>query len=278
MITLMKLTDEAFRLKLDQSGEKAASVSTLVSAQNDTAAFQILVRSDHAYTLSCGKSDYFSSKGRLQGPIERYRVAVECPLEVTMNVEGFMTDDDGIEKADVLLGYDVIESRPNTPAAVYAEVKVPKNTAPGTYSAVVRVYSSRYSEDEKQVAEETVTIQVYPYEMPDAKDYGFYLDLWQHNANIARKTDVPLWSDAHFEVMRKYLRTLGALGNKSVTVIASEIPWSGQGCNTPLEFGGNMFEYSIIGVTRNKEGVFEYDYGPKTSISPVIPSSPAISI
>jgi hypothetical protein len=103
-------------------------------------------------------------------------------------------------------------------------------------------------------------LKVYPVTLPDYRDWSFYLDLWQHNSNVARKHDVPLWSDAHFAVLENYVKSLSALGQRSITICAGEIPWSGQSCFEIQEFGGNLFEFSMIPITRERDGSFTYDY------------------
>ena len=101
---------------------------------------------------------------------------------------------------------------------------------------------------------------MFAYTLPERKDIKFHLDLWQHNSNIARKHDVPLWSDEHFAVIKNYVDSLANIGQKSITVCASEIPWSGQSCCGNNRFGGNLYEYSIIGIEKEADGSFKYDY------------------
>ena len=260
MSSFMKLTNEAFRLKLNYAAEQPAPLSCLVSARRDTAAFQLIVQSDKQYSLNVGRSEWFSAKGRLHGPHDRLRVSVDAPFPVKLNIEEFITDDDCIEKTDIILNQDVRESRANVPSAVWAEVQVPEDAVPGDYTVTVKLYSALYGQDETVVDTQTVPLHVSSYVLPDYKDWKFYLDLWQHTSNIARKHDVLLWSDEHFEVLKSYAQSLAALGQKSITVCACEIPWHGQSCYEDHEFKGNLFEYSMIPVTRKKDGSFCYDY------------------
>ena len=103
MTAFMKVTDEAYRLKLNWSAEEPAALSGLVAARRDTAAFQVIVQSDHQYSVNVGRGEWFSANGRQKGPHERLRVAVEAPFEVKLQLEGLLTDDDEVLKADVLL-------------------------------------------------------------------------------------------------------------------------------------------------------------------------------
>lgn len=43
----------------------------------------------------------------------------------------------------------------------------------------------------------------------------FELDLWQHNANIARMHEVERYSDEHMAVLEHYVQSLAALGQKA---------------------------------------------------------------
>ncbi|MGI6260431.1 MAG: glycoside hydrolase domain-containing protein [Acutalibacteraceae bacterium] len=262
MAPFLKVTNEAFRLKLNFDTEIPPDLQRLTAARRDHAAFQLILQSDLQYSVNTGHSDWFSSKGRLAGPHERLRVAVEAPFPVKMNPEEFVTDDDGVEKADILLEQDVRESRANVPSAVWIELEIPEDAIPGDYPVTVHLYSSRYFEDETPVQSKTVMLTVASTVLPAPQDWKFYLDLWQHSSNIARKHDVPLWSEAHFSVLKQYAASLAALGQKSITVIASEIPWNGQSCQEDHEYKGNLFEYSMIRITRRTDGRFTYDYSP----------------
>lgn len=261
MAISFKITNEAYRLMLNYNSEAPAPLSGLVAARRDSAAFQMIVQSDLQYSLNVAPGEWFSAKGnRLFGPHERLRVAVEAPFPVTLQLEEFLTDDDGVEKTDILLNQNVRESRGGIPSAVWAQIAVPEDAEAGTYTVTVRLFRSLYSQDETLVAQQSFPLEVSSYVMPASKDWKFYLDLWQHTSNIARKHDVLLWSDEHFEVLKSYARSLADLGQKSITVCVSEIPWNGQSCSRDHAFSGNLFEYSMIPVTKKKDGTFFFDY------------------
>lgn len=260
MATVMNLTNEAFRLKLEYAAEMPEKLTALTSAKRDTAAFQVVVNTDSQYSLTKGLHDWYTEKKQVAGNFKRLRLAVEAPFPVTLNLEDYLTDDDLIQKADMLLNQETRESAAGVPSVVWVEVNVPADAKAGDYPVKVNLYCAEYNSDEALVACETVSLRVFDYVMPERNKVSFYLDLWQHNSNIARKHDVPLWSDAHFKVMENYVRTLSELGQKSITVIASEIPWCGQGCCGEYKYGGNLYEYSIIEITKEQDGSFVYDY------------------
>ncbi len=43
-------------------------------------------------------------------------------------------------------------------------------------------------------------------------------------------------------------------------ICAGEIPWGGQHCAADMEHFANLFEYSIIGITKQRGGSFTYDF------------------
>lgn len=261
-MTYFKIANEAYKLTLSYDKEEPISPSRLVAARGDTAAFQIVLNSDNHYSVSVGRTEWFSNGWSpvFRTQHERLRLDVESPFEVELNIEEFVTDDDGIKKADILLNSDTRDSSPSTPSAVYAEIKIPTDAEAGDYEIKVSLYSSFYAGNEKLVGSVTLPLTVYPVTMPSYRDWKFHLDLWQHNSNIARHYDVRLWSDEHFAVIENVINSLARLGQKSITIVASEIPWSGQGCANSPVYGGNMFEYSMIGITKTKSGEYVYDY------------------
>lgn len=262
MSTSMILTNESFKLRLQYGAEVPETLSSLCAARRDSASFQMIINSDSFYSLSVGLHDWYSSRNKqnMIGVPVRLRVSVEAPFPVNLSIEEFVTDDDDIKKADILLSQEVRESTAHTPTAVWCDVNVPADAVPGDYTVTAKLYSAGYNDDETLVASESVKLTVYNYVLPQPKDWKFYLDLWQHNSNIARKHDVRLWSDEHFAVIKNYAESLAALGQKTVMVCVSDIPWNGQSCFRKMVYGGNLFEYNIIEIYRETDGSFTYDY------------------
>lgn len=265
MVTKTQITDESYRLELNYRNNQPAPLTKLVAARRDKAAFQLILQSDMHYSVSIDRGEWFSDfarifVGRHTEGHERLRVAVDSPFKTSVHLEGFMADDDESKKTDILLNQNVLEQYANTPTAVWIEVDVPADAVPGDYTVNVTVYSSGYCKDESVVASYSVPLKVSAYLLADSRDWNFYLDLWQHNCNIARKSDVHLWSDEHFEVIKEYAKSLADLGQKSITICVSEIPWGGQDCYRDSLYRGNLFEYSCIQITKKKDGSFVYDY------------------
>ncbi len=191
----------------------------------------------------------------------RLHANTDCEaLTPSLQIIGMHADDDCLVKADALLTTPTLELKKGEIRAVWCEIPIPKDTAPGTYTVTLSLYSSSMFTAEEKIASGSVTVEVLDCLMPTPAEQKFHLDLWQHASNIARKHKTPLWSDAHFAVMEPYVRSLSELGQKAVTLVVSEIPWSGQSCFFEERYAGNLFEYSIIPVVKKEDGTFVYDY------------------
>jgi len=233
---------------------------SLVAARNDWAAFQVLLCGDEEYTLSVGSSPCFSPKG----PLTNVRVDVEVeglPANaVNVNLVGFVEDDDRVFKADILLHDEAVHVKPYICQPVWVEIEVPADTETGRYYGQVSIYSHVMFDDEERIDTLDFELEVKDVVMPSPCQQKFHLDLWQHLSNIARKHEVPLWSEEHFRVVENYVKSLAELGQRAVTAVVSEIPWSGQSCFHVSNYPSDLFEYNMVRVIKNEKGCYIYDY------------------
>lgn len=233
---------------------------SLTCGRNDRAAVQLLVYSEQEMLVSINEEACFYERG----PIEIARVSVEVPgLErgrVKANLIGLVEDDDRQLKADMIMQQSSIYVEKRRVQPVWVEVVFDQDVEPGVYTPQISVYQHSMFEDERLIRTLTFEVKVMDVELRKPADYEFYLDLWQHNSNIARKYDVELWSDSHFAIMESYISSLADLGQKAITVIVSEIPWSGQSSCYDRIDPANMFEYNIVKVTqlKNQEWIFDF--------------------
>nr|MBQ4317798.1 DUF4091 domain-containing protein [Clostridia bacterium] len=231
----------------------------LTAGRGDWAAFQIVVWCDEDYALNVGNTAWFSQDIGLP----TLRVAANCKnanVETELRIIDMHEDNDRIKKADALLTNTVLELKKNEVRAIWVEVKIPETATAYTCTLKPALYLSEFFRPEFKVAEGEVNIEILDYVMPKASEHKFHLDLWQHASNIARKHETPMWSDEHFAVLEQYIKSLGELGQKAVTLIVSEIPWSGQSCFLENRMAANLFEYSIVPISKTYNGKFSYDF------------------
>lgn len=231
---------------------------SLTCAKNDWAAFQVLICAAEDGTLSLNGQPVFSCQGNVKDL--RLSASVEGGLTADMRPVALMDDDDSLEKADLIMNTGMIYLEKDKPQTVWVEVKIPKTAEKGTYRGKIECFTHRVFQAEAKIHELSFTIQVRDVLLPDVKDFKFHLDLWQHPSNIARKHEVEYWSDRHFEILEGYIKSLGELGQKAATVIVSEIPWTGQNCYRVKNYPSDLYEYSMVGVTKKADGTFSYDY------------------
>ena len=73
-----------------------------------------------------------------------------------------------------------------------------------------------------------VKVTVIDRVLPPAKEWKFFLDLWQHPWAVARYFGVEPFSPAHYEKMRPLWETLASAGQKTLTVTLLDRPWDNQ--------------------------------------------------
>ena len=94
-------------------------------------------------------------------------------------------------------------------------------------------------------------IKIVDRVLPPAKDWKYYLDLWQHPWAVSRVNKVKPFSKAHYEAMRPVWELLATAGQKALTVSMLDEPWDHQ-CFDAY--------YSLIKRTKNADGSWTYDY------------------
>lgn len=229
----------------------------LSCGKNDWASFGLLIEDTEDMVVCTDGCNAFSPTGKT--PV--YRVEFEIDnIKTKINLVGTVTDDDGIPKADILLNDSYAFVERGKGQQLWLECSTDKFTADGDFFGFAKIYRHEMFGKEQLCFEKPVKLHIYNYLMKEPSDYRLHLDLWQHNSNIARKHEVKLWSEEHFEIIEEYVKTLAELGQKSVTAIVSEIPWSGQRAyNYPL-CKSDFYEYSMVSVKKDKNR-YSYDFG-----------------
>ena len=87
--------------------------------------------------------------------------------------------------------------------------------------------------------------------LPEAKDWKFFLDLWQHPWAVSRFFNVEPFSKEHYAKMEPIWKALADCGCKALTVTLLDLPWNHQ-C-----YDGY---HSMIGRTKNADGSWTFDY------------------
>ncbi|GHO96753.1 hypothetical protein KSF_068010 [Reticulibacter mediterranei] len=229
----------------------------LTCCRRDTTALQAVVCSDDPFVLTVNNDPFFWKAGSV--PIGRIEVALDEAIPVQVQLVGLIPDDHDDPTSDILLDQTHIYVEGKKLQQVWIECTTTEDVPPGIYHGSVRLYTHSLFEDEQLQEECRFTITVKEPVMPRPAEYRFFLNIWQHHSNIARKYQVALWSDEHFSILEQYMSSLAALGQKAATLIVSEIPWSGQRSFYDRE-PSDLFEYNMVGITKAPDGHFVYDF------------------
>lgn len=97
--------------------------------------------------------------------------------------------------------------------AVHISVSIPKGIPAGMYAGRVIVEAAG-----EQAGSCDIEAEVADVDLPDVRDWSFFLNVWMNPATIARIHKAQIWSDSHFEAMKPYIEDLAAHGQKTAVV------------------------------------------------------------
>ena len=96
-----------------------------------------------------------------------------------------------------------------------------------------------------------LAVTVADHVLPPAKDWKYFLDLWQHPWAVSRYFNVEPFSKEHYAKMEPIYRALAACGCKALTTTLLDLPWNHQ-C-----YDGY---YAMVGRVKNADGSWAFDY------------------
>jgi len=241
-------------------GAADAREITVVGARNEVVGTQVHLDAKQDFVLTLDHANWLHALGHTP----RVRLDVRFPSLPEDAVEvfavGYVEGDDRRQWMETLDRAGYAEVPAYRPQAAYVRIRIPADIASGIHEGQVRAYSQYGFENEEPIWEGFIRLQVADVTLPDVVNWSYYLDLYQHCTSIARFHRVPLWSDAHFALIDRYYDSLAQLGQKAVTVIAAEIPWSGQRCFRDRGYPSYLFEHAIVDVSRDELGQLHFDY------------------
>ena len=129
---------------------------------------------------------------------------------------------------------------------VWLTFDIPADAQPGVYTGALNVYARK-----QKTQKLNICLEVLPQILPDAKDWKFHLDLWQHPSAVARVNNVKHWSEEHWKLLEETMKMLADAGQKVITTTVNKDPWHHQ-CYDAYE--------DMILWTQNANGSWTYDY------------------
>jgi hypothetical protein len=197
--------------------------------------------------VSIASSDFKHKKGtiipkaQVQSGFLRYVMTdvyvPDCPAHVYNQYDSSLV-------ADVIDPISKMNVAANSTQPIWFSISIPDNVPAG-------LYKGKFLVSANQQYTLNLSIQVAERRLPPPNEWAFDLDYWQHPAAIARVHGVPLWSQAHYDLMRPYYLMLAAAGQKNVTTTIIHEPWNHQ---TYDDFP------SLIQWTKRRDGSWQFDY------------------
>ena len=238
------------------------------AARNEVAGVQLRLAGSQDFTLVLDRANWLHPLGFLP----RLRLDVRFPGlppgppeggpggAVECFAVGYVEGDDHLQWMEYFDRAGYADVPAHRPQAVYVRLRIPASQPKGLYVGQVRLFSQFGFEDETLVWQGGINLHVAAAALPDVKDWTFHLNLWQHLTSIARFHHVALWSEAHYTLIDRYYGSLAQLGQKVVSLIAAEIPWSGQRCFRDRGYPSYLFEHAVIDIRRDAQGQLHFDY------------------
>jgi hypothetical protein len=96
-----------------------------------------------------------------------------------------------------------------------------------------------------------MSVEVVDRVLPPAKDWKYFLDLWQHPWAVSRYFNVEPFSKEHYAKMEPVWRALAECGCKALTVTLLDLPWNNQCLDGYC---------SMVGRVKNADGTWSFDY------------------
>ena len=240
-------------------GEEKTEVTV---AREEKFAVQLMLNYSHTEALyTLGKMNTISWKGL----IDRVRIDLktEESLKDNFNISiiGYVKDDTGEIVSDPILTEKSMLAEKHISQCFWIEGTVPSDCDLKEINLKINLFTQKGYEDEEKVKSLDIKVNVIDFTLPKPNECeDFHLDLWQHPSNWARYYRVDLWSDEHFKIIKSNLKELASLGNKVITVIASDFAWVGQQCYKEEKNHSNLFEYNIISLKKTREGKIVCDF------------------
>ena len=128
---------------------------------------------------------------------------------------------------------------------VWVTINIPQDAQPGVYKSEVQIVAKG-----KKISL-PMELEVINQTLPTYDQWSYHLDLWQHPSAVARMHNLEMWSDAHFEAIKKQMKPLAEAGQKVITTTLNRDPWGSQTFDD--------YEDMII-WTLHKDSTWSFDY------------------
>lgn len=177
-----------------------------------------------SYQISIQSTDGMNVRVSLESPlsanIKLYQVrdaVMDTPVTLDMPLEDYITHEPGF-MPDILVPLAETDHQitaVSKPSVIWVKVDLPKDLAPGTYPVRVKLTGYAYGGTLSCIHYQDMTIQVLPAVMPEQK---LIYTRWFYADCIAVAHHVDIFSEAHWELIDKYIAAAADVGINMILV------------------------------------------------------------
>jgi len=142
---------------------------------------------------------------------------------VRVRYPGLMpVDESGQYTPDPLWEVPSVSLRPYQSQGIWVDWKVPANAEAGEYTGTLELKRDGASPDNFRIK-----MKVLPVTLPEPSGYHCFLNILVDPSSVARVRRLPLWGEAHWQQLEKYVQDLADHGQKTITAFIVDDPWEG---------------------------------------------------
>lgn len=219
---------------------EAIASMDIVAWRGERASAQLLVyTAEEALNMECSVGKFRSKRATLPATIAELRI-------VRHTIAAAPNSDATTLVGDLLENGNCFSTTQEHTQPLWLTISVPQDAEPGIYTSEVVITFNG-----KGKIRLPLTLEVQPYTLATPDKWSYHLDLWQHPTAVARAEGLELWSDAHFEALKRDMTPLANAGQKVITATLNKDPWNHQ-CYDGYE--------AMIRWTRHADDSWSYDY------------------
>lgn len=147
---------------------------------------------------------------------------------------------------DILDPITTINLPSQTVRPIWVTIEIPRSAPSGLYRSKITITA-----DNQESKSFLIDLDIQAYTLPTPEQWSYHLDLWQHPAAVARVENLTMWSDEHFEALKKPMQMLANAGQKVITATLNKDPWNNQCYDTYTD---------MIKWTKHADNKWSYDY------------------
>ena len=191
--------------------------------------------------VECSIADFKSANATMPASI-----AKTFFVRYTIADQFLPTKEKEVLMADMLDNLDRFDMAAKSTRPVWVTFEIPEDVEPGVYTSSLTVSHAGWGKTKLPIE-----LEIVKHVLPEAKQWSYHLDLWQHPTAVARINGLKLWSDEHFAEAKRQMTMLRDAGQKVITTNLNKDPWNHQ-CYDAYE--------DMIKWTLKKDGTWSYDY------------------